>query len=465
MFEVRKPVSAGSAACCGKQSRGEKKRGLLRTQSTNPVPLQDRGAASGSEATDKVGRSLMNVWRWLWQWLTGQSLPDSEPQSEGGNRLRSQPIGRVGHAHDITFLGRGVSQGLADRRSDVKKLRRLGLPVLSSPADLARALGVSLPRLRWLTYHSEAALVDHYVRFTIPKKGGGQRELAMPLRQLRACQEWIRAELLARLPVHPAAHGFVAGRSIVTNAQPHARARVIVNVDLEDFFPSITFPRVRGWWISVGYSPAVATLLALLCTDSPRQKMLVADCTCHVAQGPRSLPQGACTSPALSNLMARRLDARLAGLARRLGWVYTRYADDITFSCPDVSSSARDNTARENDPGLLVGYLLARIRHIVEAEGFRLNPSKTRVLRRHTAQVVTGLVVNDGVHVPRRWRRKLRALLHQAAHTGLAAQNRLQHPAFAQYVRGQVAFVSMVQPQEGQRLKDTLLSLLETERG
>lgn len=406
----------------------------------------------------------MNLWRRLWQWLTGQSLPDPEQRRGDVSRLKSQPSGRVNDAHDITFLGRGVSLGLADRRSDVKKLCRLGLPVLSSPADLAHALGVSIPRLRWLTYHSEAALVDHYLRFAIPKKRGGQRQLAVPHRQLRLCQQWILAELLARLPVHPAAHGFVAGRSIVTNAQPHARARVMVNVDLEDFFPSITFPRVRGWWISVGYSPAVATLLALLCTDSPRQKVLWEGCTCYVAQGPRSLPQGACTSPALSNLIARRLDARLAGLARRLGWVYTRYADDITFSCPNGSTSEGDDVAQGNDPALLVGYLLARIRHIVEQEGFRLNPSKTRVLRRHKAQMVTGLVVNDGVHVPRRRRRNLRALLHQAAHTGLAAQNHLQHPAFTQYVQGQVAFVSMVQPQEGQRLKDILMNLLESDR-
>ena len=106
----------------------------------------------------------------------------------------------------------------------------------------------------------------------------------------------------------------------------------MVNLDLKDFFPTITFPRVKGAFAQLGYSPAVATILALLCTESPRRTVTYAGQTLHVATGPRSLPQGACTSPALSNLVARRLDARLTGLCRKLGWTYTRYADDLTFS-------------------------------------------------------------------------------------------------------------------------------------
>ena len=117
-----------------------------------------------------------------------------------------------------------------------------------------------------------------------------------------------------------------------------------------------------------------------------------------VAIGPRGLPQGASTSPALSNAVARRLDKRLTGLAAKLGLTYTRYADDLTFS----------GTAEVNGR---VGYLMARVRHIAEDEGFAVNPEKTRVLRRNTAQRVTGLVVNDKPGVGRREVRRLRAIL------------------------------------------------------
>src|SRR5205085_12451947 len=133
-----------------------------------------------------------------------------------------------------------------------------------------------------------------------------------------------------------------------------------VHLDLEGCFASIGFPRVRKVFERVGYSPALATILALLCTECPRKTVILQGTTYHVATGPRGLPQGACTSPGLSNQVARRLDRRLAGLAAKLGLVYTRYADDLTFS---AGPGFRDR----------VGYLIARVRHIAAAEGFAVN--------------------------------------------------------------------------------------------
>jgi len=349
-------------------------------------------------------------------------------------------------ATDILFLGRGVSRGLADRNIDVEKLRRRDLPVLATPADVANALGISIPRLRWLAFHSEASQVSHYVRFQVPKKSGGVRELAAPHRDLKRCQQWILANILSRVPAHPAAHGFVLGRSTVTNAQPHVRAAIVVNTDLEDFFPSITLFRVLGMFQNLGYSPSAATVLALLCTECPRRTALLNGTKYHVAIGPRALPQGACTSPVISNLIARRLDSRLAGIATKLGWTYTRYADDATFS----SKNADDDH---------IGYLLARIRHISSDEGFRVNEKKTRVLRRNAAQMVAGLVVNDRVNVDRATRRRLRAILHQAQHTGLATQNWIGHPNFDGYIEGLVAYLSMVRPDDRGCLKAQWLSI------
>jgi retron-type reverse transcriptase len=364
-----------------------------------------------------------------------------QKKAESAERKR-QRAAAVAHrkATDIIFLGRGVSRGLADRRSDIEKLQRLALPVLSTPADLAQALAITIPRLRWLAFHSQAVARIHYVRFTVPKKSGETRELAAPHRSLAKCQEWILRSILAKVPVHDAAHGFVAGRSTVSGAAKHVGRPVVVNADLKDFFPTITFHRVRGIFQQLGYSPAVATILGLLCTESPRRTMVYSGQKLFVATGPRSLPQGACTSPALSNLAARRLDSRLSGIAAKLGCTYTRYADDLTFSA-------------EGEAAAKVGYLLARLRHIAQDEGFAVNEAKTRVQRRNTAQMVTGLVVNQRVGSPRKMVRRLRAILHRARTEGLAAQNRAQRPHFDAWVRGSIAYIAMCQPEQGRKLQ------------
>lgn len=349
---------------------------------------------------------------------------------------------------DIVFLGRGVSGGLADRRANVEKLQRLQLPVLASPDDVSKALAVPIARLRWLAFHSEASNVTHYVRFQVPKKSGGTRELAAPHRDLARCQEWILRQVLEKIPVAGQAHGFVPGRSTMSNAVPHVGQQVIVNVDLKDFFPTVTFPRVKGIFQELGFSPAVSTIFALLCTESPRRTVEFNGKKLHVSTGPRALPQGACTSPALSNLVARKADSRLAGLAKKLGFVYTRYADDITFS---GSGESAKHTA----------YLLARIRHIAQDENFTVNEKKTRVQRPGRQQTVTGIVVNKRPNVPRKVTRRMRAILHQAKKGGLAAQNREGRAHFTSWVGGMISYIHMVNPSQGKKLRDAFDGLPE----
>jgi retron-type reverse transcriptase len=364
-----------------------------------------------------------------------------EEKKADAARRRTERAEAIRHrrATDIVFLGRGVSGGLADRRANIERLQELGLPVLATPADVAKALGVEVSRLRWLAFHSEAAALTHYVRFQIPKKSGGTRELAAPHRDMARCQEWILTHVLERVALHDAAHGFVTARSTLTNARPHLGRAAVVNADLKDFFPTITFPRVKGVFQQVGYSPAAATVLALLCTECPRTRVNYDGRELHVATGPRGLPQGACTSPALSNLVARGLDGRLAGFARRLGWSYTRYADDLTFS---ADGAAMGQTAK----------LLTGLRHIVGEESFTVNEKKTRVQRPNTRQTVTGIVVNRHPNVSRDTVRRLRAILHRAKTEGLAAQNRENHPRFESWVRGMIAYVAMVNPERGREL-------------
>jgi RNA-directed DNA polymerase len=346
-------------------------------------------------------------------------------------------------ATDIIFVGKGVSAKLNDRASNSEKLTSANLPILNTPADLAAALGLTISRLRWLCYHTEAATRIHYVQFEVPKKSGGTRTLSAPHRTLAAAQEWVLINILMKLPVEPSAHGFVPGRSTLTNALPHAGRDVVINMDLEGFFPSIGFARVRHVFLRLGYSGAVATLLALLCTECPRKRVVYAGTPYFVAIGARGLPQGACTSPALSNQIARRLDRRLAGLARKLELNYTRYADDLTFS---AASGFREK----------VGYLIARIRHFVQEEGFAINLKKTRIQRPESRQVVTGLVVNVKPAVARDTVKRIRAILHRARTEGLAAQNREGHANFRGWLEGMIAYISMARPDVGSRLREAL---------
>lgn len=342
-------------------------------------------------------------------------------------------------ATDIVFLGRGVSGGLADRRSNIEKLQEAKLPLLSTPADVATALELPVKRLRWLAFHAEVAVVTHYVRFQIPKKSGGVRELSAPHADLAKAQRWILQNILDLVPVNGVAHGFVRGRCTLTNARSHTGKDVVLNADLKDFFPSITFPRVRGIFQQLGYSPAVATVLALLCTESPRRAVIYDGQPFQVACGSRALPQGACTSPALSNLCARKLDLRFAALAAKHGWTYTRYADDLTFST-------------RGEPAKATALILSRLHNIVKDEHFEVNEAKTRIQRRNAQQSVTGVVVNDRCNVARKTRRRLRAILHQAAKTGLPEQNRIGHDNFAGWVSGMLGYVKMINPQQGMKL-------------
>lgn len=362
-------------------------------------------------------------------------------------RRRLSEIRRVDRlSRDITYLGRGVSGWLNERVSDVQQLQAAGLPVLSTPHEVAKALGISLTTLRGLAFHAEVTGLSHYLRFTVPKRSGGQRELCVPHRRLAAAQRWILRQILDRLSVSRQAQGFVRGRGVVSNARQHCGQAVLLNLDVQDFFPSISFARVRRVFMRAGYSKCVATILALLCTECPRRELVFEGRRVWVATGSRGLPQGACTSPALSNLVCLRLDRRLQGLAAKLGLVYSRYADDLTFS----GGSELQQRA---------GAVLKSVTGILESEGLRVHPGKTRVQPRSTAQIVTGLVVNDRPGVLRQDVRRLRAILHRAASEGLEQQNREGHPNFRAWLAGRIAWIGQSRPEVGQKLMEQLRRL------
>ncbi len=327
-----------------------------------------------------------------------------------------------------------------------------GLPVLDSPEALAKALGLPVSKLRWFAFHREVDTGTHYRSWEIPKRDGSKRTITSPKKELKEAQRWVLSHVVERLPVHGAAHGFIAGRSIVTNALAHQGADVVVKMDIKDFFPSVTWPRVKGLLRKGGLPESTATLLALMATEAPREVMEFRGQTLYVAKGPRALPQGAPTSPGITNALCLRLDKRLAALSRRLGFTYTRYADDLTFSWRKASvPKAKRNL------GAPVAVLCARVEEVLKAEGFTVHPDKTRVSRKGNRQRVTGLVVNEapedrpGARVPRDVVRRLRAAIHNRE-KGKPGQD---GETLAQ-LKGMAAFIHMTDPARGRAFLERL---------
>jgi hypothetical protein len=225
-----------------------------------------------------------------------------------------------------------------------------------------------------------------------------------------------------------------------------------VKLDLRDFYPSVTFRRVKGLLRRAGLGEQVATIMALVATESPREEVVTHGKTYYVATGPRSLPQGAPTSPSITNALCLRLDARLSGLAKKLGARYTRYADDLAFSW-------------HGDARARVGTLLHAVRAIAEAEGFAVHAKKTRVMRSGARQQVTGLVVNASdparppARVPRKTVRALRA----------AIKNReLGRPGKGEtleQLKGMAAFVMMADRERGRAMMERIDRLIAARKG
>lgn len=362
-------------------------------------------------------------------------------------RLPRNPRIRVG-GFNPTGWGFGLFADTTDGRYHPKKpklpprparWRALALPALASRKDLHTWLGLDGEPAFARLLRPGVGPGAPYIAFPIPKATGGQRTITAPRAILRRVQRRILHDLLAKLPVHDACHGFVPGRSIRTNAAPHQGARLLIKLDVKDFFPTIHYRRVAGLFQRLGYPSDVAKDLAGLCTHRsklPDGRVL----------WPGVLPQGAPTSPMLANLLCGRLDARLSKLATKLGGVYTRYADDLTFSF-------------QAPPSKGIGRFTWWVDQILQQEGFLQNTAKRRILRPHQQQRVTGIVVNTCLSIPRKARRTFRALLHNCRLHGLASQARDRRD-FRGYLLGFAAYVRMIQPTLGRALLAEVSALL-----
>ncbi|MFU8854526.1 reverse transcriptase family protein [Micromonospora sp. SL1-18] len=328
-------------------------------------------------------------------------------------------------------------------------------PVIDDVGALAAMLDLSIEHLDWyadvlaMNRRATAHRLHHYhYRWT-----DHGRLIEAPKSRLRSLQRRLLAEVLGPIPVHPAAHGFVPGRSAHTFAAAHAAQPVVVRIDLLAFFTHIPATRVYGLFRTAGYPEPVAHTLTGLCTTRtphPVLRQAPADLPHRAARlaalRTGHLPQGAPTSPALANLCAYRLDRRLTGLADAFDITYTRYADDLAFS-------GNLTTRRVHD-------LIAAVSDIAVDEGFRIHPDKTRTRGRADRQLLAGLVVNAHPATPRDEYDRLRAILHNAARTGLAMQNRTGHPDFAQYLIGRVLWVGHHHPTRAAKLATLLTQAL-----
>jgi hypothetical protein len=352
----------------------------------------------------------------------------------------------------IVHLGAGVwwhdtaDVDRFDPEDPDKKRQDNALPPINDVEAFAKALGLPVAKLRWLAFHRDVDSGTHYKRWLVPKRDGTQRLISAPKPDLKAAQRWIAREVTEHLPVHGAAHGFLVGRSILTNARGHANAKVIVKMDIRGFYPTVTWRRVKGLLRRAGLTEQVATLMALLVTESPREEVVRHGKTYFVATGPRSLPQGAPTSPSITNALCLRLDARLAGLAKKLGCTYTRYADDMTFSWQGAANTD-------------VGNLLHAVASIVKSEGFAIHPNKTRVMRTGARQQVTGLVVNHApgrppARVPRKRIRDLESAIYNREHGRPGKGETLEQ------LKGVAAFVMMTDRAKGQALMTRIDKLM-----
>jgi RNA-directed DNA polymerase len=329
---------------------------------------------------------------------------------------------------------------LSPRLAAPPELLVAGLRDAKSASDLADLFEIRLSDLNYILYRGKARYA--YRSFEIPKRTGGTRLIEAPHPTVKILQQKLLAILSELYEPTRSAHGYIRGRSIVSNARRHEGKRWVLNVDLKDFFPSINFGRVRGLFIQrYRLDASVATVLAQLCTRE------------------NHLPQGAPTSPIISNMICIGLDRELHSFVReQMSW-YTRYSDDLTISSRlaefPVSIAAPDPIS-----GVLT--LSPQFEEIVRSHGFKVNPAKIWLRPNNRRQRVTGITVNQTVNVPRRHVRRIRTMLHVYETLGRGEARRrtfrrnppdsrypgAPRPEVEQVIRGHIAYVGMVRGPE-----------------
>jgi len=286
------------------------------------------------------------------------------------------------------------------------------LPIIYDQNHLALLVGY---KLQYLIKASNSPQL-FYRTFTIPKKSAGTREIAEPLPSLKEIQKWILKKILNNCAFSNYAKAYISKTSIRDNARFHRGQEKVLSIDIKDFFGSIKYRKVYDVFRRLGYNKPVSTMLANLCCLD------------------ESLPQGAPTSPALSNLVAINIDKRIAGFSKKHVFRYTRYSDDLAFSGK-----------------FSVSLVINFVRNVLSSEKFSINENKIRLMHTHQRQEVTGIVTNEKLQVPRELRKKFRQEIYYIQKFGLDSHIERTQNTRSHYIRhllGMANFIHFVNPKD-----------------
>lgn len=313
----------------------------------------------------------------------------------------------------------GIDLFLQKRYLDfVKKCSEKDIPPIFEHIHLSKLFGRNPSDLMRMVFGTE----NYYREFKIKKRSGGFRAISAPYPSLLETQKWINTNILSKYNLKKCVTGYRTGKSIYDNAKIHCGRDTIVKIDIKDFFPSINFNRVMSVFLKFGYPNNVSFLLSSLCTLN------------------NELPQGAATSPAISNIVCNRLDERFYRLCKKTKLRYTRYADDITISGKYI------------EKGILKLFF-----EIIEDEGFLLNKEKYRYLIKGDKKIITGLdVTSSSPRVLRKFRRELMKDVYFVWSAGLSthvSRRKLFAPTYIEQLEGRLNFWKNIEPENPQMLK------------
>jgi RNA-directed DNA polymerase len=418
-----------------------------------------RAFLAGEQTVDQVVLRATGMLGSPWRWLkplaqryleahTGQTRPRHRDvvrflrRDKGFRRAQSKYFHELSIEHRLTE---------PQQMLPVAAAALWDLPAIETAGELAAWLGLDTGELEWfadlkgLAYKRKSPPLAHYHYKVLAKRSSvNLRLIESPKPRLKQLQRQILSLILNKIPCHGAVHGFVKGRSIKTFTAPHVGQRVVLRMDLQNFFPTISGARIQTFFRTLGYPESVADLLGGICSNATPRDIWNgfpnAPWEMRALYARPHLPQGAPVSPALANLCTYRVDCRLTGLAKSAGAEYTRYADDLAFSGGEDFERCAERFSTH-----------AAV--ILHEEGFQVNHRKTRIMRQGVRQHLAGLVVNRHANVRRNDFDGLKAILTNCVRLGPTSQNRDAHPSYRSHLEGRVGFVESINPAKGKRLR------------
>ncbi len=327
------------------------------------------------------------------------------------------------------FEQKGLSAEFQDKYMlYVGSLIPKNLPIIFETEHLSKLLGRTNLYINSAVYSP----ASHYRYFKLKKRKGGFREISVPYPALLECQYWIYDNILSNVKISYCAHGFAKKKSIITNAKIHVGQKELLKIDIKDYFPSITKHRVIAMFHRLGYPTDISFNLGSLCC--------LDDC----------LPQGAPTSPAISNIVSQMLDKRLFALAKKFDFKYTRYADDLAFS-------------GELIPAKFIDY----VDNIIKAEGFIVNEEKTNLYKNTGKRILTGVSISSNkLKAPKSYKRNLFQELHYVKQFGLnshMSKRKIRNPYYINSLIGKLNYVISIEP-DCKKAREYLAYLIELDK-